>query len=253
MNKVILKFYCQLNDFLKPKHRQKSLNHTLISRRSIKDLIESFGVPHVEIEKIFVNQQPEDFSYIVRVNDFIEIFPSCQSRLKRNYNLPKNSDPEDIKFVCDIHLGKLARRLRLLGFDVEYKKNSSDKELIEISNNGKRVLLTRDRGLLLHKNLIYGLWIRNIKGDQQMIEVINRLQLKKYCLPFSRCLVCNGELRDLPINEKNQAMINQVVPAGVRQWCNKFKLCGSCEKIFWQGSHYNKLTNLIHNLLGSKS
>lgn len=249
MYNVKLKFFDGLNDFLDTKLREKSFPFSFYNRRSVKDLVESFGIPHVEVDLILVNERSEDFSYIVCNGDEIKVYQDSEKICikKKKSLLPLKL--KEIKFVCDVHLWKLARRLRLLGFDVNYERNRENGQLAEISEREDRILLTRDRHLLMRKNITRGVFIRSENSDQQVIETIKSLNIKDDCRPFSRCILCNGKLEKLDMNEENFKKLENKIPASVTVRCDEYKICVLCEKIFWKGSHYKKLSEFVNRVL----
>lgn len=210
-------------------------------RRSVKDLIESLGVPHVEVDLILVNREPVDFTYLVSASDHLEVYGEHKGAGRSDTGSLRFLYPGEPRFICDVHLGKLARRLRLLGFDVNYRSQQDDEQLARISAEESRYLLSRDLQLLKRRVVCGGVFIRSQDVDQQLEQVCRRLELKSYFKPFSRCLSCNGLLKPLDLStiEKNHYIAR--IPAGVKQWCHEYKICTSCDKIFWPGTHYQRL------------
>ena len=203
MFEVELTFYDELIDFFSETTSQKKTKISNCERRSVKDLIESFGIPHTELGQILLNGKAVELSYIIQDNCLIEVFPF------RSPDHPGSgfSIKGDIGFCCDVHLGTLARRLRLLGLDTTYNRRLTDEQLAEVSIREKRYLLTRDRQLLMRRMVRLGLYIRNKIPEKQVLEVVNRLNLKSRCKPFSRCLVCNGLLQ--PFKNEGSFLILQ--------------------------------------------
>ena len=147
-----------------------------------------------------------------------------------------------------MHLGKLARRMRLLGFDTDYRKDRDDDELAYISSNEDRVLLTRDIQLLKRKVITKGMFIRNTDPLKQIAEVLDKFDLRSSCRPYSRCIECNGLIKKID-SEDNCDLITGIVPEGVISWCREFYGCSSCGKVYWKGSHFEKLERIIGGLL----
>jgi uncharacterized protein len=142
----------------------------------------------------------------------------------------------DLKFVADVHLGKLTKYLRLLGFDTYYHTDYNDKEIIEIALSDKRVILTRDKELLKNKKVTYGYRIRSQHPVEQLKEIILRYDLKNHITLFSRCMECNGLLNHVTKNE----ILDRLLPK-TRQFYRKFKKCSDCNRIYWNGSHYKNM------------
>lgn len=240
-------FYAELNDFLPRHKRQVRINHQFAERASIKDMIESFGVPHTEVFSIKVNSQYVDFSYIVQDGDDINIYPistiASDTSEAENVRI-QPEQPDIIRFVLDIHLGKLATSLRLLGFDTLYRNDYDDKELADISSTENRILLTRDRGLLMRSIVTYGYYVRHTDPPQQITEVMQRFNLFQKVSPFRRCLRCNGLLEPVA----KESIVN-LLPDTVKSQNHDFHRCQDCVQIYWQGSHYEKLQEFIDGVV----
>ncbi|AUB39621.1 Mut7-C RNAse domain [Nostoc flagelliforme CCNUN1] len=210
-------------------------------------MIESLGVPHPEVDFINVNGEYVNFSYIVSDGDIINVYPIYA----KSTIIPSISVmPEPlsiIRFVLDIHLGKLATSLRLLGFDTLYRNDYEDEKLAEISYSQARILLTRDKGLLMRSLVTYGYYVRNTNPQQQIVEVLQRYDLFKLVLPFKRCLRCNGLLE--PVDK--QSIVDKL-PETVRSQVDVFQRCQDCDRIYWKGSHYERLQQFIDGVLNSQ-
>jgi uncharacterized protein with PIN domain len=243
MKKVHLRFYEELNDFLPEEKKKVRFEHFFTGRVSVKDMIESLGVPHTEIDLILVNETSVGFDYIVNDNDIISIYPEFESLDISNLQHLRSKPLRSPKFVVDVHLGKLARYLRMLGFDCIYKNAYNNFEIIDISLKEKRTILTKDRSILKNKMVTHGYWVRNDKPERQTIEVINRFDLKKLTKEFSRCLDCNNVL----IEEKKENIIDKIPPK-VKNYHNEFYRCISCKKIYWRGSHYERMQKLVDKI-----
>lgn len=210
-------------------------------------MIESLGVPHPEVNFINVNGEYVNFSYIVSDGDTINVYPiSSRSVIIPSVSvLPKPLSI--IRFVLDIHLGKLATSLRLLGFDTLYRNDYEDEKLAEISYSQARILLTRDKGLLMRSLVTHGYYIRNTNPQQQTIEVLQRFDLFELISPFKRCLRCNGLLESVD----KQCIVDKL-PETVRSRLDVFQRCQDCNRIYWKGSHYERLQQFIDKVLNSQ-
>lgn len=248
---ITIRFYEELNDFLPKSVRKKDIEYSFPGRRSVKDLIEAIGVPHVEIDLILVNGESVDFSYVVKDGDRISVYPVFETFAIDGVSRLLQSPLRDTKFVLDVHLGKLARRMRLLGLDTDYKKERDDIELADISERENRVLLTRDVQLLKRKNISRGIFVRNTDPDRQIVEILDRFDLWSACNPYERCIECNEKISTFSF-EDNLSLLKEKVPEGVLSWCKKFYICSSCEKIYWKGSHYQKLQKIIEDIMSKK-
>lgn len=225
-------FYGSLNDFLSSEKKNCQIEITFRGSPGVKDTIESIGVPHTEIHFIKVNFRQSDLFYKLNNDDKVEVFPYFYG--------PYSSESSKPLFILDVHLGKLARYLRMMGFDTLYKNDSSDKELAEISCKCKRILLTRDIGLLKHRCIQYGYWVRATSPLDQIKEIADRYQLCTNAIPLSRCIKCNGILEKV---EKSK-IICRLQPRTLDSFDN-YSICRSCQSIYWDGSHVQKIKEII--------
>ena len=240
---IKIRFYEELNDFLPQEQRKTDFSHELKQSRSIKDLIESIGVPHTEIDLIIVNGESVDFNYLVQNGDYISVYPVFEtldiSPLKHCQPMPLRKT----RFVLDTHLGRLAAYLRMLGFDTLYSNDYDDPCLTKISVDEHRILLTCDRQLLMRKQITHGYFVRTRQPQQQLLEVLSRFDLYNNQQPFTRCMHCNGKI--WPV--KKQAIEAQL-SSRTKKYYNEFFQCEMCNKIYWKGSHYLKMKSMIDNI-----
>ncbi len=194
MPQAHFRFYAELNFFLPPNRRQTTFPRAFEGRVSVKDMIESLGVPHTEIDLILVNGESVDFSYLVQDGDQISVYPVFESFDITPVVRVRPKPLREPRFVLDQHLGKLAAYLRMLGFDTLYRNDYDDPELAQISHAEKRTLLTRDRGLLKRSMVTRGYYVRETNPRRQVAEVIRRFDLGGLVAPFRRCITCNGVL-----------------------------------------------------------
>jgi len=249
MATACFRFYEELNDFLTAEKRKRDNTVHFDQRNSVKDFIEAMGVPHTEVDLILVNGEPVDFSYIVLQNDRISVYPVFETLDISPLNRLRPEPLRKPRFVLDTHLGKLARYLRLLGFDTLYDNHYTDAELTDISDSGeKRILLTRDKGLLKRKRITHGYFVRETNPERQTSEVLKRFDLIGSAKPFSRCLSCNAILTVMPLEDA----VNRV-PPGVRERHQEFAACPDCRRAYWKGSHYHRLRELVASLLDASS
>jgi uncharacterized protein with PIN domain len=210
----------------------------------VKDAIESAGVPHPEVELVVVNSQPVDFSYSLQSGDFVSVYPAFHSIDLGSLPRLRPKLEGRPRFVLDVHLGRLAAYIRLLGFDAAYRNNLSDEEIARCAASEGRVVLTRDRGLLKRSEITYGYWIRHAEPRKQLMEVLRRFDLSRYVDLFTRCLVCNAELQRV----EKQA-IESRLPPRTAELFQDFHLCPGCERVYWRGSHYQRMLRLIGRTL----
>ena len=150
-----------------------------------------------------------------------------------------------LKFIADVHLGKLARNLRLLGFDTYFDKSIDDNEIINMSLSENRIILSRDKEMLNNKRVVEGYGIRSSDPREQIREVMIRFDLHNYLKPFSRCMDCNGLIETV-----SKESVNEYLPLKTRQYYEEFFKCTVCGKIYWEGSHYENMKKQIQNLHG---
>jgi uncharacterized protein with PIN domain len=238
------RFYAELNDHLAPDHQYLTLERRFFVARTVKDAIESFGVPHTEVELILLNGESVDFSRLVRDGDRVAVYPVFESINIRSELRVRPLPLRDLKFVLDVHLGKLAGYVRMLGFDAEYGHSATDQELVQIAAGQQRVLLTRDRGLLMHNAVTRGYWLRETESRRQLAEVIRRFDLAAAVRPFSRCMACNSLLQ-----HAEPAAVLDRLPPRIAELPYQFLLCSGCGRVYWQGSHYRRMQHWISELL----
>ncbi|MEW6402394.1 MAG: Mut7-C RNAse domain-containing protein [Chloroflexota bacterium] len=200
--------------------------------QSIKHLIESMGVPHTEIGGAMVNEESAGLGYIVHDGDRIEVQEEA----------PEICQVEP-RFILDGHLGRLAAHLRMLGLDCLYRHDYNDSELAKVSAEEDRILLTRDRRLLMQKIVTRGRLLRSLDPDEQLREVIRRYQLVQWIKPFRRCLRCNHPLEAV----EKEAVLERLEPL-TRLYFDDFRICPACGQIYWKGSHYEKMQKVIEEL-----
>jgi uncharacterized protein with PIN domain len=243
MKILSLRFYEELNDFLPVEKRKKRFEHKFLDRTSVKDLIESLGVPHTEVDLILVNGVSVGFSYLINDKDDISVYPLFESFNISDVQHLRNEPLRNPKFVSDVHLGTLARYLRMTGFDTKYNNNFTTNDIIKISFEEKRTILTRDKNLLKRNDVSRGYWIRNEMPVEQLKEIFNRFHLKGLVKEFSLCLICNNPL----IKIEREKIISRI-PEKAAEYHRDFSYCTSCDKVYWPGTHYQKMKSLISEL-----
>jgi len=246
MYRVTIRFYEELNDFLPESMRRRDSQHTFYGRRSVKDLIESFGVPHTEVDLILVNGTSVRFTYLVQDGDRISVYPVFESLDINDVSLLRPRPLRVNRFTCDVHLPKLAR---ILGLDTLFDPGATRDQLVAQSEAGQRILLTRDRGLLMRSDVTRGIVLRRTDPVEQVREVLDRLDLRDACAPFSRCTLCNEPVETIHTSSEAFAEIRDSVPPGVLAWCTEYTRCTACGHLYWKGSHYAKLAGLVGSLL----
>ncbi|NDJ54411.1 MAG: Mut7-C ubiquitin/RNAse domain-containing protein [Chloroflexi bacterium] len=243
MSQARFQFHGELNDFLPRGKRFTTIDYPFNWRASIKDMIESHGIPHCEVDVIVVNGHCVDFGYLVCDADQIQVYPSMASaplhptlRLRPLY-------PGRPRFILDIHLGRLAAYLRMIGFDSLWRNDYEDPELARVAHDEQRILLSRDIGLLKRSLVTYGYFVRHIYPRERIREIIQRFDLSRHMEPFKHCMKCNGMLR--PVAKPS---LVARLPQEIFHLYDDFHICTSCERIYWKGSHYRRMVGLIEEL-----
>ena len=244
INQVSFRFYAELNDFLPSERRMVSFVHSIDKNPSVKDTIEALGVPHTEVDLILVNGESVDFAYLLQNGDKISVYPVFETIDITPLLRVRPQPLREIRFVLDVHLGKLANHLRMFGFDTWYRNDYEDAQLAEISCHEKRILLTRDMGLLKRSMVTHGYFLRETNPKRQLREVLRRFDLFKVIAPFERCISCNGLVHPVDKGE-----ISEQVPADTLQYYETFYRCDSCKKIYWKGSHYQKMHQFVQEIV----
>ncbi|MBN2469446.1 MAG: Mut7-C ubiquitin/RNAse domain-containing protein [Anaerolineae bacterium] len=244
MPAATFRFYADLNSFLPYAQRQADITYEFVARASVKDMIEALGIPHTEVDLLLVNGEPVDFGYVVRPGDRISVYPPFSTLDIASVTRVRPPAPPEPRFVLDVHLGKLATYLRLMGFDALFPENYDDANLARISEEEQRIMLTRDRGLLKRSNVTHGYCLRSTNSRRQLVEVLRRYDLASAIQPFTRCLRCNGRLEPVP----KSAILDQLEP-GTREHYDDFRQCQTCGQIYWQGAHFMRLEAFVRDAL----
>jgi len=244
MKSITIRFYEELNDFLPQNKKRKSYDVNFQGRQTVKDIIESQGVPHVEVDLVLVNGESVKFQYLVSDKDRIAVYPEFESLDISSVTKLRSKPLRDPRFILDVHLGKLAGYLRVLGFDSLYQNDYTDDEIINVSKQEKRIILTRDIGILKRNTVERGYWIRNTEVQEQALEVVTRFDLRNKIMPFKRCMECNGEI--IMVSKDS---ITGLLEPKTKAYYNEFYRCMNCQKIYWKGSHYKKLDQFISGII----
>ena len=225
----------ELRRFLKPVRRVPSFPKEVGSTDTVKHTVESLGIPHTEVDEYRINGHPVDDSAVITSGDVVEV------------RAPRGPlYVEDPRFVLDGHLGRLAAYLRTLGFDCWYARVSDDEQLASVAASEDRILLTRDVGLLKRREIQRGYCLRSDQPHVQLREVVKRYGLADRIQPFHRCMDCNGQLLPVPKDE-----VADLLPPHTRATKDVFSRCEDCRKIYWRGSHYERMNEWIRELTAS--
>ena len=237
---ITIRFYEELNDFLPMAKRKASFKHHFKQAGAVKDVIESRGVPHTEVDVIIANDQSVTFDYKIKHDDQISVYPALESFDISPITHLQPAPLRETKFVLDVHLGRLAAYLRMLGFDTLYQNKYDDSELANISVAEKRILLTCDKKLLMRKIITHGYYVREHQPKKQLLEIIKRFDLFSSFKPFTRCMRCNSEIKAVD----KEAIKTRFMPRTQNDY-NEFWQCSNCKKVYWKGSHYQRMQEQI--------
>ncbi len=232
-------------DFFPPA-RGSTLRYGFRGSPAVKDAIEALGVPHVEVDVILVNGASVGFDHPLRDGDQVCVYPfdvSPESGSIVHLQAPLSAPPT---FVADVHLRRLARTLRLLGFDTRHGAELTDADIVGIARGESRVVLTRDRQLLKHRALDYGYWVRSTDPETQVREVVRRYALAPHARPFTRCSACNGHLRSV-----DKGAVCDRIPPRTALWIDEYWQCPGCGRLYWWGAHGARLQAVVESALGS--
>jgi uncharacterized protein len=235
------RFYGELNDFRPPQHRQAQVTYGFTDGQTVKDAIEALGVPHTEVVLVTVDGDAVSFGHRLNDHERVAVYPAFGALEPANTTRPPV--PRPVRFVADVHVGTLARHLRLLGFDTRYDPNEHDEALAARAQDEERVLLTRDHGLLKRRIVTWGRFVRSDHPMEQAIDVVRHFELLDDVRPFGRCLECNG----VPRPVAKEQIAHRLEPL-TRQAFREFRLCPGCDRIYWRGSHHERLAAVVDEI-----
>ncbi|MGC8765843.1 MAG: Mut7-C RNAse domain-containing protein [Brevinematia bacterium] len=240
MNRICyVRVYGDLRYLLHKKYRDGEITIKFLLSASVKDIIESLGIPHTEVGLVLLNGISADWNEKISDGSRLAVYPFF-------YNVDIKTisrvywQPERIRFVSDVHLGRLSKYLRILGFDCVYQNNFEDEEIIEIAHREKRIILTKDRGILKNNRVKYGLLLRSKNTKEQLKEVMERFDLEAKKKPFTRCINCNQKLKKI---SRKEAM--GVFSYLSDRYYTDFYRCSLCKKVYYKGSHYYRMLKEI--------
>jgi hypothetical protein len=225
-----LRFPPELRQFLAVRHRAEEIRVGHDGTSSLGHVIASLGVPLPEVGGLAVDGRPVGPSYVPRGGELVRV-----RAVPRPQRLPPGTVP---RFVLDVHLGALARRLRLVGVDTAYRNDLDDEALVAQANAEQRVLLTQDRGLLNRRRLWLGAYVRGARPDRQLADVLERFAPP--LAPWSRCTACNGVLAPVA-----KAAVEHLLQPGTRRTYQSFARCPDCGRVYWRGAHGGRLEAIV--------
>ncbi len=238
------RFYAELNEFLAPGRRWHAFDSPCAQSATVKHMIEALGVPHTEVELVLVNGESVGFTRMLEEGDRVAVYPKFETFDVSPLLRVRDTPLRITRFVADAHLGGLARLLRMAGFDTLYDNNFDDSEIAIIAARQGRVVLTRDRDLLKRRSITHGCFLHAQKPAQQLRELFERLDLARSAQPFTLCLHCNTRLQAI-----DKVLVLQRIPPKTREFYDNFSTCDVCRRVFWQGSHWQRMRALLDDIV----
>jgi len=246
MVNATFRFYEELNDFLPAGRRQQAFTCHCAQAATVKHMIEALGVPHTEVERVLVNGESADFARPVHEGDRVAVYPHVVRRdsgPRPQLHTPPGWEP---RFIADAHLGGLAHLLRMCGFDTLYDNHFEDGQIAALAAEQRRIVLSRDRELLKRRIVTHGCYVHALKPALQLRELFERLDLAHSARPFSLCLQCNRQLREVSAEQARAHL-----PPRIAALYARFFVCDACRRLYWEGSHWRHMRALLAPLLDS--
>lgn len=244
MATATFRFYEELNDFLAPDRRKQEFSCPCARAATTKHMIEALGVPHTEVELILVNGESADFGRILQDGDRVAVYPKFEALDVTPLLRVRDYPLRVTRFVADSHLGGLAHMLRMLGFDTLYDNHFHDDEIVAIAEQDGRIVLTRDRELLKRRSVTHGCYVHALRSESQLREIVDRLDLTRSARPFTLCLHCNA-----PLHPVDKASVFHRLPPKVQAHYERFSTCDSCNRVFWEGSHWRNMRRVLDGIV----
>jgi uncharacterized protein with PIN domain len=244
MGTATFRFYEELNDFLAPDRRQREFSCPYARAATTKHMIEALGVPHTEVELILVNGESSGFDRLLQDGDRVTVYPRFEAMDITPLLRVREYPLRELRFVADAHLGGLARMLRMMGFDTLYDNHIDDDDIVACAEREGRIVLSRDRELLKRRSITHGCYLHAQKAEQQLREIVERLDLARSARPFSLCLHCN-----VPLRAVDKASVLDRLPPRVQAYYERFSTCDVCGRVYWEGSHWRNMRRLLDGLL----
>ncbi len=222
-----------LRDFLPRKKRDPRLRLRVATTATIKDVAESAGIPHTEIKGVERNGREVFADDAVKQGDVLRLYPYTVF----------DTGVEPLHFAVDCNVAKCVKYLRMLGFSVYFENDIADGKLARVAAEQERIVLTRDKRLLMRKIIARGRYVRAVRAEEQLKELVAFFNLKEHMRPFTRCMVC-----DTPLREAEKAAVLDRLPPKVAAGYEEFKYCDKCDKVYWKGTHFKRMFALLKRL-----
>ena len=244
MPRVTVRLYGDLAQLAGEADRRGIVELGYPGTRTVKDLVESLGVPHTEVDLLLVDGESVGFDHRLDEGERVSVYPVFHDVAVDAISKVRPDEPPPTRFLLDVHLGKLANHLRLLGLDAAYDNDRDDRELAVLATTDDRTLLTRDRGLLMRARVVHGYLVRSTDPVEQAAEVVRRFRLADAVDPFTRCLTCGADLHPA---EKGEVI--DELPPRTRRDHDRFVRCSGCGSVYWRGSHHERLRDLVDEIV----
>jgi uncharacterized protein with PIN domain len=244
MPSVTIRFYQELNDFLPAELRRAPRTIEYAPGCTVKAIIEDLGVPHTEVDLVLADGESVGFAHRLRDGMAISVYPTFESWDISAISRVRVAPLRVTRFALDGHLGKLARLLRMLGFDAWYENKVDDEALARVALLEHRIVLSRDRGLLKRRAVSRGYLVRSLEPRVQLEEVVRRFDLTGSAKLFSRCMRCNA-----PLQRVEREEVAPQLPRAVAHRYAEFSRCPGCGRVFWRGTHWDRMRDLAAKIL----
>lgn len=230
MPRIVVEVDAPLRPLLPRGERGGRLERDAAATETVAHLLQVIGVPVTEVGDVRVDgwtvgRERLRGTHLER-HAFLQVAPRPRPQ------------PHPGRFLLDVHLGALARRMRLLGLDTAYDAGADDQLLAARSAAEHRVLLTRDRGLLFRSLVPDGALIRFDDVDQQLDDVLDRFS--PTLAPWTRCLRCGAPLAEVAAQD-----VAAEVEPGTRRTYSSFSRCTGCGQVYWRGAHSRRLEHIV--------
>lgn len=241
---ISILFHRHLRPLLHPAYRQGGLVDLRVNRgTSIKDVVESLRIPHPEVGQLLVCGRQVDFAYQVLEGDTVDVLPLVPPVDPCTPTLLRPKPLAELKFMVDVNVAKLGSLLRMTGMDAACRPDLCDADIAAVVAREGRILLSRDRGLLKRKIVVHGHLVRNQLPEEQLSEIVHLYGLRDMLQPYSRCMRCNSQL----VEVKKATIIDRLEPL-TKKYYQIFYICPSCDRIYWSGSHKERMNRLLTTL-----
>ncbi len=241
---VNVRCFAELNDYLAPQLRFTPFSMPVAEGSTVAGLLTMLGIPQSEVDLVLRNGEAAQFETRVADGDRISMYPIFETFDIGPVQRLRSRPLRRPAFVLDVHLGKLASFLRMFGFDASYAPTLTDEQLISISLEEHRALLSKDRALLRDPRLVRSYAVKADNPREQIIEVVKHFDLVGSSEPLTRCLLCNVLL----VSAAQETVIERI-PARVGATCRSFTACPQCGRIYWEGTHHKRMTAFVADVI----